>query len=293
VTTCLFKLRLANGTTRWARGSSPARPEELLRKEVSLDRLLSGSAGDVVAAIHAERGNGPPPPDAVVVAPIDTQEVWAAGVTYVRSRDARERESDRDASAYERVYDADRPELFFKAPAWRVRGAGEEIGIRADSTWDVPEPEVVLCLAADLSIAGLTIGNDVSSRSIEGENPLYLPQAKTYDGSCAIGPAVVLTDGRGADRAIRLAVTRGGAVVAEGEASTSQLKRSFEELASYLGRALTFPVGAFLFTGTGIVPPDSFTLEAGDVVRIEIDGLGVLENPVTRVGQPEQPDSRK
>jgi 2-dehydro-3-deoxy-D-arabinonate dehydratase len=283
MTANLFRLRLADGTVRLARGAGVERPDEVLATGVSLDALL-GEGTDFDEAVGSAPAAGPPPDGAVVIAPIESQEVWAAGVTYLRSRDAREQESDQDASAYDRVYEAARPELFFKSPGWRVRGPNEPIGIRSDSTWDVPEPELVLCLGADLSLVGFTIGNDVSSRSIEGENTLYLPQAKTYDGSCALGPCIVPAAGLGGEFPVRLSVTRAGSVVTEATASTGQLKRTFDELASYLGRALTFPTGVFLFTGTGIVPPDAFTLEPGDLARIEIGGLGVLENPVVRVG---------
>jgi 2-dehydro-3-deoxy-D-arabinonate dehydratase len=222
-----------------------------------------------------------------VIAPIGSQEVWAAGVTYLRSREARGEEAT-DRSAYDLVYEAERPELFFKAPGRRVVGAGEPIGIRADSTWDVPEPELGLVLDADLRIVAYTIGNDVSSRSIEGENTLYLPQAKTYDRSCSIGPGLVPASEVSPPFDIRLVVERDGRTAFEGRTSTAEMKRSFEDLAEHLGRALAFPEGVFLFTGTGIVPDGSFTLQSGDLVRIEIDGLGVLENPVVRVG--DRPD---
>ena len=281
---CLFRLKLPDDTVRWARGGSADRADELMPADFSLDAVLNGHGHDIAAAVLDPPAAGPPPEGATPIAPIESQEVWAAGVTYLRSRQAREEESDQDASAYDRVYRASRPELFHKASGWRVRGPGEPIGVRADSTWNVPEPELVLCLAADMSVVALTIGNDVSSRSIEGENTLYLPQAKTYDGSCSLGPCLVMRESPARGLGIRLTVVRGGAVVVDGETSSAQLKRSFDDLASYLGRALSFPVGAFLFTGTGIVPPDDFTLEPGDVTRIEIDGLGTLENPVVRVG---------
>ncbi|MGH9244004.1 MAG: fumarylacetoacetate hydrolase family protein [Acidimicrobiales bacterium] len=281
---CLFRLMLPDDTVGWARGGSADRAEELLPADFSLDAVLSGRSHDVGAAVLDPPGAGRPPEGSTAIAPIESQEVWAAGVTYLRSRQARESESGEDGSAYDRVYRAARPELFHKAAGWRVRGPGEPIGVRADSGWNVPEPELVLCLSADMSVVGLTIGNDVSSRSIEGENTLYLPQAKTYDGSCAMGPCLVIAESPADGIGIRLTVVRGGVAVIDGQASTAQLKRSFGELVSYLGRALSFPVGAFLFTGTGIVPPDDFTLEPGDLTRIEIDGLGTLENPVVRVG---------
>src|SRR6266581_3004535 len=216
-------------------------------------------------------------------APIGSQEVWAAGVTYVRSREARMQET-HTPDVYDRVYEAERPELFLKATPSRVVGPGKPVGIRADSTWDVPEPELVLVLNSQLEIVGFTAGNDVSSRSIEGENPLYLPQAKIYDGACALGPCIVPASAVDPPFAITLRILRAGAVAFEGTTSTERMKRRFEELADHLGRALAFPAGAFLLTGTGIVPDAPFTLEAGDVVRIEIEGLGVLENPVATVG---------
>jgi 2-dehydro-3-deoxy-D-arabinonate dehydratase len=247
---------------------------------VSLERLLGAGADLAEVAASATE---PVPAGAHALAPIGSQEVWAAGVTYLRSREARGEEA-ANRTPYDLVYEADRPELFFKAPGRRVVGPGEPIGIRADSSWDVPEPELVLVLDAELRIAAYTVGNDVSSRSLEGENPLYLPQAKTYERSCAIGPALVPASEIFPPFAIRLVVERDGAPAFEGETSTAEMKRSFEELATHLGRALPFPEGVFLFTGTGIVPDASFTLQPGDVVRVEIDGLGALENAVVRVG---------
>ncbi len=207
------------------------------------------------------------------------QEVWASGVTYERSREAREHES-ADADAYARVYDAERPELFFKAHGWRAVGPGGRVRVRGDSGWNVPEPELVLVLNSRMEILGYTAGNDVSSRDIEGENPLYLPQAKVYDGSCSLGPGIVLAGPDAMrDLPIRLRILREGAAVFVGEVSTARMKRSFEELAGYLGRELTLPTGAFLMTGTGIVPPDEFTLTPGDRVEVSVGGL-VLENDV-------------
>jgi 2-dehydro-3-deoxy-D-arabinonate dehydratase len=221
--------------------------------------------------------------DTEPVAPIGSQEVWAAGVTYERSRSARIAEA-RDGDPYSRVYDAERPELFFKATPSRVRGPGEPIAIRSDSGWDVPEPELAVVLNSRLDIAGYTIGNDVSSRRIEGDNPLYLPQAKVYDGCCALGPGIVPAwefDPRG--KSIRLRIERAGAAVFEGETSTDRLHRDIADLARWLGRANRFPHGVILLTGTGIVPPDDFTLAAGDIVSIAIEGIGELQNPVELV----------
>lgn len=214
--------------------------------------------------------------------PVESQEIWAAGVTYFRSREARMEEAE-DAGGdvfYDKVYDADRPELFLKATPARARGHRAQIRVRADSTWDVPEPELTLAINSAGRIFGYTIGDDVSSRSIEGENPLYLPQAKVYRGSCAIGPALVVgKDAVSPETTIKLTIERGGGVGFEGETQVSQIKRGLDELAEYLFLENEFPDGALLMTGTGIVP-DDFTLKSGDVVKIAISGLGVLENEV-------------
>jgi 2-dehydro-3-deoxy-D-arabinonate dehydratase len=215
-----------------------------------------------------------------LLAPPDTQEVWASGVTYLRSKVARMDESLKSADIYDQVYDAERPELFFKSPASRVAGHRMPIRIRRDSTWNVPEPELVLVLSSNGTIVGTTIGNDMSSRSIEGENPLYLPQAKIYDGSCAIGPVIELNAGEPGPRKIHITIGRAGKSVFDGEISTAQMKRRAVDLAKWLFRELHFPAGAFLFTGTGIVPPNNFTLNEGDVVTISIEGIGILENTV-------------
>jgi 2-dehydro-3-deoxy-D-arabinonate dehydratase len=214
------------------------------------------------------------------VAPIDRQEVWASGVTYERSRVARIEESEGGGDFYDLVYDADRPELFFKSTAERVVGPGDPVRIRRDSKWNVPEPELVLAVAAGGKIVGYTIGNDMSSRSIEGENPLYLPQAKVYDGSCALGPGILIDDLDPQDRSVRMSIERDKAMVYTGETSTGKIRRPLQELADYLTRELTFPHGVFLFTGTGIVPPNDFSLRSGDVISIEIEGIGILRNPV-------------
>ncbi len=215
-----------------------------------------------------------------LLAPIEpAQEVWAAGVTYLRSRDAREAES-QTGDIYTRVYVAERPELFFKATGWRVVGPGGAIRVRPDSTWDVPEPELTLVINRHGEIVGYCAGNDVSSRSIEGENPLYLPQAKIYNGSCALGPGLhIAGPDTFRDIPIRIAIARNGETVYEGEASTSQMKRAYEELVAYLYRELDFPHGAFLMTGTCLVPPNDFTLTPGDVVTIHVGEL-VLQNSV-------------
>ncbi len=216
------------------------------------------------------------------LAPVVGQEVWAAGVTYLRSRAARIEES-RDAgggSFYDRVYEAPRPELFFKTQGWRVRGPGAEVRIRRDARWSVPEPEIAICADARGRIVGYTIGNDMSSRDIEGENPLYLPQAKSYDGSCALGPAVLMVETLSPDTRIAMQVQREGAAVFEGETEWSRMKRSPQELLDWLYRETTFPCGCVLLTGTGIVPPDDFTLQPGDTIAISVSGIGTLTNTV-------------
>lgn len=207
------------------------------------------------------------------------QEVWGSGVTYLRSRDARKAEST-TADVYQKVYEAARPEIFYKSAGWRVKASGEPVRIRADAHWNVPEPELTLVINAYGAIIGYTIGNDMSSRDIEGENPLYLPQAKTYNGSCAVGPGILLASAADlADLTIELKIERGGQIVFSGDTSTANMKRTFSDLAAYLYRELDFPSGAFLMTGTGIVPPESFTLAAGDIMRITIGGR-TLENAV-------------
>jgi 2-dehydro-3-deoxy-D-arabinonate dehydratase len=216
------------------------------------------------------------------LAPVDKQEIWAAGVTYKRSKVAREEESKGAAQFYDKVYSAPRPELFLKAPAWRVVHPGKPIRVRADATWSVPEPELTLVISPSLKIVGYTIGNDVSSRDIEGENPLYLPQAKVYRQSCSIGPLITLAESmpKLSDVEIRLVIKRGGAVAFEGSTTLAQLNRTPESLVEWLGKEIDFPDGAMLLTGTGIVPPDAFNLSPADTVDITIGGIGTLSNPV-------------
>ncbi len=222
---------------------------------------------------------------AELLPPVEEQEVWAAGVTYRRSKTARMEESDFSATAYDRVYSAERPELFFKSLAQKVVGPGESVGIRKDATWSVPEPELALVLNSKGRVMGCTIGNDMSSRDIEGENLLYLPQAKIYSRSCALGPWITIGVPETTVRewTIRLAIKRDGGPVFTGQTSVGQLRRSFEELARYLFRSQDFPHGAVLLTGTGIVPPESFTLRPNDAIEIEISGIGSLCNSVTAV----------
>ena len=220
-----------------------------------------------------------------LLTPVESQEVWAAGVTYLRSKQARMEESEFSATAYDRVYDAARPEIFFKSLPDKVVSPGEAVGIRTDATWNVPEPELALVINSSGSIVGFTIGNDMSSRDIEGENLLYLPQAKIYTASCAVGPWIVVGPSENEVRqwSIRLEIRRGGDVVFAGDTRAGQIKRPFSELVEYLFRSQQFPNGAVLLTGAGVVPPDSFTLEARDSVRISISGIGTLENPVAVV----------
>ena len=270
----------------------------LLAGERIIELAQSGGPDSLTAALQmplAELGErlrvakdaprGETPLASVILrAPIDRQEVWAAGVTYLRSRDARmEESSQRDV--YDRVYDADRPELFLKATPNRVSGPGEPIAIRGDSDWDVPEPELVVLLNTRGECVGYTIGNDVSSRSIEGENPLYLPQAKVFSRCAALGPTVITVDELPdvSNLEIELTIRRGGAELFKDSTATSQLHRKMSDLISYLLRNNEYPAGVFLMTGTGIVPPSEFTLQDGDEVTIRIEGIGSLVNPVVRL----------
>lgn len=220
-----------------------------------------------------------------LLAPIVNQEVWASGVTYMKSREARMEES-KDAGGgdfYARVYDADRPEIFFKATAARTVGSGDQVLIRRDSKWNVPEPELTLFATSGGRIVGYTCGNDMSSRDIEGENPLYLPQAKSYDGAAAIGPCLyVPAQPINPDAQIEIAIVRNGEVAFEGNISINRMKRTHTELIGYLFRETSFPNGAFLMTGTGLVPPNDFTLAIGDEVRITIEHIGTLTNTVSQ-----------
>ncbi len=238
----------------------------------------------LVTRLAAERARTTTPlsGDLELLAPVDTQEVWASGVTYERSKVARMEESEGGGDFYDKVYEAERPELFFKSAAWRVVPPGGEVRIRKDSSWDVPEPELTLMLSSRGELVGVTAGNDMSSRSIEGENPLYLPQAKTYDGSCALAPMIRLIDDTLdlGDLSISVTIRRGGAVGFEETTSTARMKRTASELAEFLFRETSFPDGALLMTGTGIVPPDSFTLKSGDEVTIDIPGVAQLVNRV-------------
>lgn len=250
--------------------------EALTLPLAELQVRLSGVSVDAAQSI--------PLGQAELLAPIDRQEVWASGVTYLRSRDARMEESTQ-RDVYDRVYDADRPEIFLKATPHRVVGPDGIVAIRGDSTWDVPEPELTLVLNADGETVGYTIGNDVSSRSIEGENPLYLPQAKMYRASAAMGPVIVLAweIDDPLDLTIDLTIRRSGAEHFQESTSTSQIHRPLNQLIEYVNRHNEFPHGVFLMTGTGIIPPAEFTLEDGDEVEITITGIGTLRNRVQRL----------
>jgi 2-dehydro-3-deoxy-D-arabinonate dehydratase len=277
----LYRIRDADGGRRLAAGDVVVGPDAIVPGDLTLDIVLAGGGPTLEDAIAA--ATEPIEREAHVQAPVESQEIWAAGVTYRRSRDARVEEAV-EPSPYDRVYDAERPELFLKAPGWRAVGPGAEIGVRADSDWDVPEPELALVVDASLRIVGYTIGDDVSSRTIEGANTLYLPQAKTYERSCAVGPAIVPASAIEPPFSIRMTIERDGSTVYDERTTTDEMTRPFEELVSYLGRALAFPAGVVLLTGTGIVPDPPFTLKPDDLVRIAIEGLGALSNPVVRVG---------
>jgi 2-dehydro-3-deoxy-D-arabinonate dehydratase len=259
-------------------GSGWALNGQCLDPGVTLVALLAMPSNEMVTCLR-ETANGKPA-TGLLLAPIEpTQEVWAAGVTYLRSREARLIESD-TKDIYDKVYDAERVELFFKAMGWRVKGHGERVRTRADSHWNVPEPELTLVINCENRIVGYCAGNDMSSRDIEGANPLYLPQAKIYKGACALGPGIVIADAdEMVDLSIHMDIVRNGRTVFSGQTQTSKMKRQFTELVEWLGRELDFPQGVFLMTGTGIVPPDVFTLEGGDIVNMMIDDL-VLQNTV-------------
>ena len=249
-----------------------ARAIELLHSTVSGAQPAARWA-DLLVAPDANRPH--------LLAPLDEQEVGAAGVTYRRSAEAREEEA-HNIGVYDKVYSAERPEIFMKATPQRVVGPHAPVRIRGDSFWNVPEPELTVVFAPDMQVVGYTVGNDMSSRDIEGANPLYLPQAKIYTGSCALGPAITLLPDLDLQpgATIGLRIERAGAAVFVGETSTREMKRTVAELGGYLGRYNAFPAGVFLMTGTGLVPPDDFTLQSGDDVQITIGGIGLLRNLV-------------
>ncbi|HEX8310204.1 MAG TPA: fumarylacetoacetate hydrolase family protein [Chthoniobacteraceae bacterium] len=252
-----------------------------LLRERNLDALFTAS--DPAAWLHEQLATawvGASPVD--LHPPVQSQEIWAAGVTYMRSREARVEESQDTGGGtfYDRVYDAERPEIFFKATPHRAVGHGGRVALRSDSHWNVPEPEVALAINSAGQIFGYTIGNDMSSRDIEGENPLYLPQAKVYRACCGLGPGIVVREPLPRSTGIAIEISRNGQSVFDGATTLERMKRNFTELASYLYRDNDFPYGSFLLTGTGIVPPNDFTLEAADEIRISVAGLGTLFNIV-------------
>lgn len=273
-----------DGVRRWARGAVVDGPQELLAADVELAVLLA-KGGRSFTELDDLPVVGEVPAGSRLLAPIDRQEVWAAGVTYERSRAARMEEAHMP-DHYDRVYLAERPELFFKATAERVRGPGEPVGIRVDSGWDVPEPELGVVVDAHGRVAAFVLGNDMSSRSIEGDNPLYLPQAKIFTGSCAIGPCLVPPEAALPLSALQITMTVGrhGHVVYEDGMDLADLRHTPEGLANWLTRALEFPLGVVLLTGTGIVPPSDFTLRAGDEITISVPEFGSLSNMVELVG---------
>ncbi|GAA1987321.1 fumarylacetoacetate hydrolase family protein [Isoptericola halotolerans] len=284
------------------RVQSPDGPRWAVRADDGGMRSLGTTLGALLAlpldaarrAVDTARAEGSViDPGAGLLPPVDEQEVWAAGVTYRRSRDGRTEEST-EPSIYDRVYTAERPELFFKSTAARVVTDGEDVGIRADSGWDVPEPELGLVVNRAGAVFGYVVGNDMSSRSIEGDNPLYLPQAKVYTRSCALGTQIVpVWAAPEGPWAVRLTVERDDEEVFTGSTTTAELARDLDALAGWLVLALDLPAGAVLLTGTGIVPGADFTLAAGDVVRIEVDGIGSLTNRVVVVGRrPETQETR-
>ncbi|MGI9173937.1 MAG: fumarylacetoacetate hydrolase family protein [Rhodothermales bacterium] len=269
-------------------------PQGPVAEENGIYRRLEGMTWDGLFTApdlraHLAQTSGEPLEQAPteLLPPLESQEVWAAGVTYSRSKAARMEEAKEAGGGdfYDRVYVAERPELFFKATLGRTSGPGEDIRVRADSRWTVPEPELTLAVSATGEIIGYTVGNDVSARDIEGENPLYLPQAKVYDGACALGPCLLLQDKLPLSTEIRLEIEREGAVAFEDAITLESMKRTPEELVDFLFRDQRFPQGCLLMTGTGIVPPDDFTLHAGDLVRITIEPIGTLENAVVQGGE--------
>jgi 2-dehydro-3-deoxy-D-arabinonate dehydratase len=285
----LAKIRLANGSTHaavWEDGDR-LRLLDLMQMEQyrTLQDVLHAPDPLGLAKFLIDQKAAPLPLDQVaLLAPIDRQEVWAAGVTYKRSQIARMQESESGASHYDKVYTAPRPEIFFKATPNRVSGPNQPVRVRADSKWSVPEPELALVISPAGRLVGFTVGNDMSARDIEGENPLYLPQAKVYNQCCGLGPCIWIPEGP-VDRPntkIALKIERRGTVAFAGETDLDHMKRGFEELIDWLTRENDLTQGAFLLTGTGIVPPDDFTLEHGDVVSISITSIGTLVNPVVK-----------
>lgn len=285
----LAKVRLANGSVQaavWGEDDK-FRLLDLLQMEQyrTLQDVLHSTDPMGLVKFLTDQKAAPLPVDQVtLLAPIDRQEVWAAGVTYKRSQVARMQESESGASHYDKVYTAPRPEIFFKATPGRVAGPNQPLRVRADSQWSVPEPELALVISPARKLVGFTVGNDMSARDIEGENPLYLPQAKVYNQCCGLGPCVWIPEGP-IDRPntkIALTIVRAGKTVFTGETDVDHMKRGFEELIDWLTRENDLPTGAFLLTGTGVVPPDDFTLLNGDTVSIAITNIGTLTNPIVK-----------
>ena len=281
----LAKYRTTSGTVNVGLvESGQVRPLALSGKYRSLTDLLEADSPRQAVLSAGEPGAAVSLRDVTLLPPLDQQEVWAAGVTYKRSRTARMEESETAASCYDRVYVSPRPELFLKATPHRVSGQGQPLRIRVDATWNVPEPELTLVVNSRLQLVGFTIGNDMSSRDIEGDNPLYLPQAKVYNQCAGIGPWITLAEAMPPREqiGIRLTIRRSGSAVFSGKTGVDQMARGFEELIGWLGRDNSFPQGVYLMTGTGIVPESNFTLQAGDTVDIEIDWIGTLSKPVVQ-----------
>jgi 2-dehydro-3-deoxy-D-arabinonate dehydratase len=280
----LCKVQLRNGQVRIGAVSEGhvrfLDLEDYLGMQSLSDILFSDDPATVAHSLLDDSARNVALSDVIILPPVDRQEIWAAGVTYKRSQEARERESVGAGRFYDLVYAAARPELFFKATASRVVRSGDRVRIRRDSKWSVPEPELALMLSPRMDIVGYTIGNDMSARDIEGENPLYLPQAKIYDGSCALGPVVTLAGSMPplSEVTIRLAIERGGRRVFEGSTSLASMNRTCQDLAAWLACENSFPHGAVLLTGTGIVPPDDFSLMDGDHIAIDVTGIGRLVN---------------
>lgn len=278
--TALWRVQ-TDGAVRLAVGAPDDGPQRLLPAGRSVDDLLARGGDALAEAVAAGADGEPVPQGAVVLCPLEGQEVWASGVTFERSRTARNEEAGA-VDFYDRVYAAERPELFAKAAVGRSRGPEQPVAVRADSGWDVPEPELGVVADAAGRIVAYTVGNDVSSRSIEAENPLYLPQAKVYEGSCAVGPCLLPVAAAGPvdELEIRLLIERDGQTTYADAVSVSTMHRELDELVDWLFRGSDFPVGVVLLTGTSIVPPLEFTLRAGDVVTVEVSGVGRLRNPV-------------
>lgn len=280
----LCRFKNAEGAVRIGRYQEDASVADLSAAGFdSLTELLEDS--DARARAEAAETPTVAAGDVTLLTPVERQEVWAAGVTYLRSKKARMEESDFSANAYDQVYDAARPEIFFKSLPEKVVHPGDAVGIRADATWNVPEPELTLVVNSRKELVGVSIGNDMSSRDIEGENLLYLPQAKMYERACAVGPCIVTGVDETAirDWTIGVEIVRENHAVFSGETRINNIKRSFDELLDYLGRSQNFPHGAMLLTGTGVVPDDDFNLNAGDIIRITVSGIGTLENTVAVV----------